>query len=245
MPAPRVTSGSSGSAKSKGWCRALFRQRHSDVRGPGSPGGFEPHGRILEDERFAGRDPLAAHRFQEAVGGGLASRDVGSGQYAVDPACGASGFGRLRSADSQVGHRVVDIGPAARRNDPYPSALPPELAAEFPQRPVEFHRVEKRRIEFDFPQPQPFALGRVGDAVAAQEFVAPHSEIAAEVFFLGQRVARFPQRGRVGQRIGPPRVGQRAVEIQQNQFDRAFHRVSRTTACPTGRCASDAGIRPV
>ena len=67
-------------------------------------------------------------------------------------------------------------------------------------------------------QPQPFAFGRVGDADPGQEFVAPHAEIAGRILLFGERITRFAQRGDIGERVGTPGVGQRAVEIQKDQF---------------------------
>lgn len=130
-----------------------------------------------------------------------------------------------------MAHHVVDIGAASRRDDPYPSALRAELLAEDPQRLVEPHRVEEGGVEGDLPQPQPFALGRIPDPEAGEELLAAHPEVARLVLLLGERVARFGERRDVCQRVGPARVGERSVEIEQQQSDP----VPKGVAGPAGR----------
>lgn len=118
-----------------------------------------------------------------------------------------------------MAHGVVYVGAAACRYDPYAATLRPELPAELPQRAVEPHGVEERGVERDLAQPQPLALPGVGDAVTGQELVAPHTEILCRILLLGERIARLAQCGHIGERIGAPRVGQRAVEVEQDESD--------------------------
>ena len=101
---------------------------------------------------------------------------------------------------------------------------PAELPAERPQGFVEPHGVERRGVEGDLAKPQPLAFGGVGDSEACEKLVAPHSEITGRILLLGERVARLAEGRDVGERVGPPGVGQRAVEIEQNKADfRIFH----------------------
>ena len=68
------------------------------------------------------------------------------------------------------------------------------------------------------------AFGGVGDSEACEKLVAPHSEVIGGVLLLGERVARLAEGRDVGERVGPPGVGQRAVEIEQKKADfRIFH----------------------
>ena len=128
------------------------------------------------------------------------------------------------AADSQVAHHVVDVGPAARRDHPHAAVAGAELPAERPQGFVEPHGVEKRGVEGDLAKPQPLAFGGVGDSEAREKLVAPHSEVIGGVLLLGERVARLAEGRDVGERVGPPGVGQRAVEIEQKKADfRIFH----------------------
>ena len=44
------------------------------------------------------------------------------------------------------------------------------------------------------------------------------------ILLFGERITRFAQRGDIGERVGTPGVGQRAVEIEQKKADfRIFH----------------------
>jgi len=138
-----------------------------------------------------------AYGPDDAHGYGMSARD------AVDAVRARSG----------VGMPPVDVAPGDA------AALRPELPAELPQRAVEPHGVEERGVERDLAQPQPLALCGVGDAVTGQELVAPHAEILCRILLLGERIARLAQCGHIGQRIGAPRVGQRAVEVEQDESD--------------------------
>lgn len=107
---------------------------------------------------------------------------------------------------------------------PHAAAAGAELPAERPQGFVEPHGVEKRGVEGDLAKPQPLAFGGVGDSEACEKLVAPHSEVIGGVLLLGERVARLAEGRDVGERVGPPGVGQRAVEIEQKKADfRIFH----------------------
>ena len=105
--------------------------------------------RIFEYQRLGWRAAFAPHRFQKTVRCRFAANDVGARQDAVDLA--VRGI-FVRSSDAKMAHRIVDIGPTARRDDPYPSALSLELPTEIPQRFVQAHRVEKGRVKGDFAQ---------------------------------------------------------------------------------------------
>ena len=185
-----------------------------DVGCAAAAGRFEPDRGIFENEGFARGDPFAPHGLQETVGVGLAARDVESGQNAVDRTFGG---GFARPPDAQVAHDPFDVFAAARRDDPHAAALRAELPAELPQGAVEGHGVEIGGVEGDLELSDPFAPGRIADTAGAQEFVAPHAEVAGCVLLLAEREPLAGERLDVGERVGAARVGQRAVEIQQDQ----------------------------